>query len=195
MNAGVNHVEVRHTARHTCHPSLVGRRRHHLLLHHGLSQRLPNWWFALHHLVTRRHGSECLLRVVSRCSSRLLWPSIDRHGLCGRGSRCLRWNEGLKVGRLFRFLLEAWRLSLNESGLLLGLHVSRRPALSGRCPEHERCWYIELGRCGKSRARRTCLGWQRWLLDGLRDRCWFQRLAHCLLLCGKRLGFSVGKQC
>lgn len=43
------------------------------------------------------------------------------------------------MGRLLRFLLEAWGLSLNESGLFLGLHISRRPALSGRRPEHERC--------------------------------------------------------
>lgn len=97
------------------------------------------------------------------------------------------------MGRLFRLLLEAWGLSLNESGLFLGLHVSRRPSLSGRCPEHERCWSVELGWCCKSRARRACLGWQRRLLYGLRDWCWFQRMAHCLLLWSKRLGFPFGK--
>lgn len=99
------------------------------------------------------------------------------------------------MGRLFRFLLEARGLSLDESGLLLGLHISRRPALSGRCAEHERLRHVEVGRCCKSRARGTCLGRQRGLLHGLRDRRWFQRVAHCLLLRRKRLDFPLGKQC
>lgn len=97
------------------------------------------------------------------------------------------------MGSLVGFLLKAGWLSLDEAWLLLGLYVSRRPALSGSREHVERCCNVGLGSC-ESRARRTCLRRQCWLLYSLRYWRWLERMTHCLRLRNKRLGFPLGRE-